>query len=352
MFSTEFYIEKVPVGNKQPPFIVAELSGNHRGSLENALNLVEAAKSAGAHAVKIQSYTPDSITLNVKEGNFIISDSKSLWKGRTLYDLYQEAYTPFEWHKPIFDKCKNLGLIGFSTPFDEKAVDFLEELNVPCYKIASLEIVDLPLIRKVASTGKPLMISTGASTLSEIGNAVEAAKSNGCKALILLKCTSTYPALSSDSNLRTIPHLKDCFKTLVGISDHTLGNGAAIASIALGGCVIEKHLTLSRSHGGVDSPFSLEPQEFALLATGAREAWEALGSVHYGVLPSEGTCLNLRPSLFFVDNLKPGTIIEYVHIRSVRPAGGLPPDLIEGVIGLKLTKEVKYGTPVTWNVFK
>lgn len=345
-------IGKHKIGPHHPPFIVAEMSGNHNGSLERALKLVEEAKKAGVHAIKLQTYTPDTITLDVREEEFLIKDPKSLWKGRNLYDLYQEAHTPWKWHKPIFERCKKLGLVAFSTPFDETAVDFLEDLKVPCYKIGSLEIVDLPLIRKAASTGKPLIMSVGAANLAEIGEGVAAAREAGCKDIVLLKCCKVYPATPADSHLRTIPHLANCFNTLVGISDHTLSLGVPIASIALGGCLIEKHYTMSRAEGGVDSAFSLEPQEFKVLVEESKNAWEALGRIQYDPLESEKLEITFRPSLYFVEAIPAGETVKPHHIRSVRPGKGLPPKEIDNVIGLKLKKAVKKGTPVSWKLFK
>jgi pseudaminic acid synthase len=340
------------IGANHPPFIIAEMSGNHHGSLDRALELVKEAKTAGVHAIKLQTYTADTITLNSKEGEFLITDPTSLWKGRNLYDLYEEAHLPWEWHRPIFDYCRELGLLVFSTPFDETAIDFLEELGAPCYKIASLEIVDHPLIQKAAKTGKPLIISTGASTLTEIGEAVEVAHEAGCRELILLKCTSSYPASPKDSHLRTIPHLSDAFKVWVGLSDHTLGIGVPLASIALGACVIEKHLTLSREENGVDDAFSLEPHEFKELVQESKKAWEALGHIQYAPLSSEKVSFSHRPSLYFVQDLQAGETIRRDHIRSVRPGNGLPPKEITKVIGLKVRHPVKKGTPVNWDLLK
>lgn len=348
----EIVIGKHRVGLNTLPMIIAEMSGNHHQSLDEALKLVEAAKSAGVHAIKLQTYTPDTITLDIRDREFYIADENSLWKGRSLYDLYQEAHLPWEWHQPIFDYCKKLGLTCFSTPFDESAVDFLEELGSPCYKIASLEIVDLPLIRKAAATGKPLIISTGASTLAEIGEAVEAAKEAGCKDLILLRCTSAYPAMPEDAHLRTLPHLSSGFGTLVGLSDHTTGIGVALASIALGACLIEKHMTLSRTSGGVDDAFSLEPEEFKMLVTESERAWKSLGRIHYGALSSEGVTLSHRPSLYFVCDLAKGEIVCAHHVRSVRPGKGLPPKELGNIMGLPIVKDVKMGTPVSWDLFK
>jgi pseudaminic acid synthase len=350
--SSEITIGSRKIGPKHPPFIVAEISGNHNGSLENAFKLVDEAKKAGVHAIKLQTYTPDTITLDVREGEFLVSHPKSLWKGRNLYDLYQEAHTPWDWHKPIFDRCKKLGLIAFSTPFDETAVDFLEELNVPCYKIGSLEIVDLPLIKKAAQTGKPMIISIGAATLAETGEAVEVARQAGCKNLILLKCNKVYPAQPIDSHINTLPHLAACFNTLVGISDHTLSLGVAIASVALGSCLIEKHFTFSRAAGGVDSAFSLEPAEFKTLVEESKNAWEALGKIQYDPLESEKPEIAFRPSLYFVEDIAAGEVVQSHHVRSVRPGKGLPPKEFDHVIGLKLLMSVKKGTPVSWEVFK
>lgn len=348
----EVTIGPYKIGKNHPPFIIAELSGNHNGSLERALKTVEAAKKAGVHAIKLQTYTADTITLNVQTKGFVIHNKKSLWYGRNLYDLYQEAHTPWEWHKKIFAHARKLGLIVFSSPFDETAIDFLEKLNAPCYKIASPEIVDLPLIKRAAATKKPLIISTGASTLKEIKEAVAAAKGAGCKQLILLKCTCAYPTEPKESNLRTLQDLEKKFHAPVGLSDHTISLGVPIASIALGACVIEKHLTLSRTDGGVDSAFSLEPQEFKILVEETKKAWEALGKVNYGPLKSEKTTLSHRPSLFFIRDLKAGEKIGPDDIKSVRPGLGLPPKEIDAIYGLKLISNVKMGTPVSWKHFK
>lgn len=348
----EITIGSYKIGPNHPPFVVAEISGNHNGSLERALQLVDAAKEAGVHAIKLQTYTPDTITLDIKEGEFLISDPKSLWKGRNLYELYQEAHTPWEWHKPIFKYARKLGLAAFSTPFDETAVDFLEDLDVPCYKIGSLEIVDLPLIKKAAETGKPLIISVGAATLAETGEAVAAARDAGCKDLILLKCPKAYPAQPTDCNLLTLPYLASCFNTLVGISDHTLSLGVAVASVALGGCLVEKHFTFSRDEGGVDSAFSLEPKEFKELVEETKNAWQALGKIQFDPLPSELLELTFRPSLYFVEDLSANEIVQPHHIRSVRPGKGLSPKEIDNVIGLRLQKAVRKGTPVHWDLFK
>lgn len=347
----EITIAHRKIGPKHPPFIVAEISANHNQSLERALQLVDAAKSSGAHAIKLQTYTPDTMTLNIKDGNFLINNPKSLWNNRTLYDLYEEAHTPWDWHKEIFKRAKDHKLIAFSTPFDGSSVDFLESLNVPCYKIASLEIIDLALIHKTASTGKPLIISTGNATLKEIDEAVSTARNAGCKDLILLKCTCTYPAPPSDSHLRTLPHLASSYDVCVGLSDHTPGIGVGIASIAFGCCLIEKHFTLSRSDGGLDAAFSLEPNELKSLVNESYVAWQALGEVHYGPTESEKTCYTLRRSLYFIKDLQVNEIITAEHVKAIRPGGGLPPKEIDNIIGLRVAKAVKRGDPVIWESF-
>ncbi|HEV8052730.1 MAG TPA: pseudaminic acid synthase [Parachlamydiaceae bacterium] len=347
----EIILGPYTIGPHHPPFVIAELSGNHNGSLDKAKELILFAKNAGVHAVKLQTYTADTITLDIHSSEFQIDEPSSLWKGKNLYQLYQEAHTPWEWHAPLFEYAKEIGIIIFSSPFDESAVDFLEKLDVPCYKVASPEIVDLPLIAKMAATGKPLIISTGGASITEIVDAVEAAKKSGCKSIVLLKCTMSYPANPKDINLRTLPSLADKFGTLVGLSDHTLGIGVAVASVALGCCVIEKHLTKARSEGGVDSAFSMEPDEFKLLVEESLRAWQALGKVQYGPLPSEMTAYSHRPSLYFVEDISAGTKIEEHHVRSVRPGKGLPPKEIDRIIGMEVKKAIKKGTPVSWDVF-
>lgn len=342
------------IGVNHPPFLIAELSGNHNKSLERAFELIHVAKEAGADAIKLQTYTADTITWPSTEEPFQIREPSSLWNGRSLYDLYQEASLPWEWHQSLFDLCAKLGIICFSTPFDESAVDFLEGLTTapPCYKIASPEIVDLPLIRRVAATGKPLIMSTGAATFNEVAEAVACARLAGCIDLILLKCTAAYPSQPSDSNLHTIPHLATAFHTVVGLSDHTLGTAVSVASVALGCCMIEKHLTLRRSDGGVDSAFSMEPAEFKLLAADINIAWQALGPTHYGPLPSERVAHSHRPSLFFIEDLQAGHIVREENLRTLRPALGLPPRDLEAVVGLRLAHCVEKGTPVSWRHFK
>lgn len=347
---SKIQIDNITICQDTPPFIIAEMSGNHNQSLERALEIVTAAAQAGAHALKIQTYTADTMTLDVDEGEFFIADKNSLWREKSLYNLYQEAYTPWEWHKPIFDLAKQLGMIAFSTPFDETAVDFLEDLEVPVYKIASFENTDIPLIRKVAATGKPLLISTGMATVAEIDESVRAARDAGCKDLILLKCTSTYPASPEDSHLRTLPHLRDLFECEVGLSDHTEGIGAAVAGIALGATVIEKHFTLCRVDGGVDSAFSMEPGEFAQLVEESKRAWQAIGWIKYGVGQREKASLVFRRSLYVTEDLEAGDILTQKNLRSIRPGHGLPPKYMDALLGKKVKSSVKRGTPMSWDL--
>lgn len=343
-------IQNYKIGINHPPFIIAEMSGNHNQSLERALAIVTAAKEAGAHAIKLQTYTADTLTIDCDREEFCIRDEKSLWKGETLYSLYQKAYTPWHWHKPIFEHARNIGIIPFSTPFDESAVDFLEELGNPCYKIASFENIDLPLIKKVASTGKPLIISTGMADLAELAETVETARSAGCRELILLKCTSSYPAEPTDSNLQTIPHLGQMFGCEVGLSDHTLGIGVALASIALGATVVEKHFTLSRNEGGVDAAFSIEPDEMAALVAESKGAWQALGGVSYGPTEAEKRSLQFRRSLYIAKDMRKGERLTVENLRSIRPGFGLKPKYYELCLGKKIVKDVSKGTPLTWDL--
>lgn len=338
------------VGAAHQPFIIAEMSGNHNHSLERALALVESAAKTGAQAFKLQTYTADSMTIDLCEGEFYISDVESPWFGESLYSLYQKAYTPWEWHEPIFQRCRKLGLTPFSTPFDADAVDFLEELDVPCYKIASFESIDLQLIRKVASTGKPMIISTGMATVAELDETVNAAKSAGCNDLILLKCTSSYPASPTNSNTRTIPHLKNLFDVQVGLSDHTLGVGAAVAAIALGATVVEKHFTLSRADGGVDAAFSMEPAEMAQLVTEAGRAWQSLGKVHYGPVESEESSMIFRRSLYIVEPVKRGEAFSLKNVKAIRPGYGLSPKYLDIVVGATAREDIPRGTPVSWDL--
>lgn len=338
------------IGQNQPPFIIAEMSGNHNQSLERALEIVDAAAGAGAHALKIQTYTAETMTLDMEGEGFSITDSGSLWKGTTLHKLYQEAYTPWEWHEPIFDRCRRRGIIGFSTPFDHTAVDFLESLDVPAYKIASFENADLPLIRKAASTGKPMIISTGMATLAELDETIRAAREAGCRDLILLKCTSSYPATPEESHLRTLPHMRDLFGVEVGISDHTLGIGVPVAAIALGATVIEKHFTLSRSDGGVDAAFSLEPGEMKRLVAESLRGWQALGEIRYGRTAGEKKSLQFRRSLYVTEDMKAGDTFTPENLRAIRPGYGLPPKYFEAFIGKRIKKDVRKGTPISWDL--
>ncbi|WP_448524545.1 pseudaminic acid synthase [Parathermosynechococcus lividus] len=333
------------------PFIIAELSGNHNQSLDRALEIIASVAQSGAHALKIQTYTADTMTIKSAKEGFQITDQASLWKNQSLYDLYQRAYTPWEWHQPIFERAKELGLIAFSTPFDLTAVDFLEKLNCPIYKIASFENADLALIKRVAETGKPVIMSTGMATLAELDEAVRTIRSTGNNQIVLLKCTSTYPADPTDSNLRTIPHLKDLFGCEVGLSDHTLGIGVAVAAVALGATVIEKHFTLSRADGGVDAAFSMEPHEMKLLVEETRRAYQALGHVHYGPTEAEKKSLVYRRSLYFVKDMLPGEEITPEAIRSIRPGYGLPPKYYEVLLGKRVKMAIERGTPVSWDVF-
>lgn len=334
------------IGQTHPPFVIAEMSGNHNQSLERALAIVKAAAQAGAHAIKLQTYTADTMTLDVRGGSFEIKDKNSLWAGKNLHDLYKQAYTPWEWHAPIMEYANKLGLICFSSPFDETAVDFLEELNAPAYKIASFENNHLPLIHKAAATGKPIIISTGMANLSELELAVQTARDAGCTQLILLKCTSTYPATPENTNIRTIPHLRDLFKAQVGLSDHTMGLGVAIASVAMGATVIEKHFTLARADGGVDSAFSMEPQELAALVAETKRAWQALGSVQYGISESEKNSTIFRRSIYVSQNIKAGDKFSNQNLRIVRPGDGAPPSLLKNLIGKKANKEFTEGSPL------
>lgn len=338
------------IGEKHPPFIVAEISGNHNQSLERALQIVEAAARAGAHAIKLQTYTADTMTLDLNQGDFFIEDKASPWQGRSLYDLYKEAYTPWEWHEPIFKRCWELGIVAFSTPFDETAVDFLETLDVPCYKIASFELTDFPLIRKVAATGKPVIISTGMASVAEIDETVRLAREAGCKDLILLKCTSSYPASPQDSNLLTIPHMQKLFNYPIGLSDHTMGIGAAVAAIALGACFIEKHFTLSRADGGVDSAFSMEPEEMRQLVIETERAWQALGQISYSPGEQESKSLKFRRSLYIAQDMAVGEILTPENLRIVRPGYGLEPKYYEVLLGKKINRAVKKGTPLSWDL--
>lgn len=338
------------VGTGHAPFIIAEMSGNHNQSLDRALEIVEAAAKTGAHALKIQTYTPDTMTLDLDENEFHISDPGSLWAGSSLYKLYGEAYTPWEWHKPIFDRARELGIVVFSTPFDDTAVDLLESLDVPCYKIASFENTDLPLIRRVAATGKPLIISTGMASVAELDETVRAAREAGCNDLILLKCTSTYPSTPENTNLLTIPHMRELFSCEVGLSDHTMGIGVSVASVALGATVIEKHFTLSRADGGVDSAFSMESAEMAALVVESERAAQALGMISYGPTEKEKKSLVFRRSLYVTKDMKAGEIFTKENMRAIRPGLGLPTKYYDLMLGKKIACDSKKGTPVSWRL--
>lgn len=346
--TTGFRIGSHPVGIAHRPFIIAEMSGNHNQSLERALEIVEAAASAGAHAIKLQTYTPDTITLDVREGEFVIADEQSLWKGKNLYDLYKQAFTPWEWHAPIMRRAKELGIVCFSSPFDDSAVEFLETLAVPAYKIASFEIVHLPLIRKAAATGKPLIISTGMATIGEIDDAVSTARSAGCRELVLLKCTSTYPATPENSNVLTIPHLRTQFSCEVGLSDHTMGVGVAVAAVAHGASVVEKHFTLNRADGGVDSSFSLEPAELRALVVETERAWQSLGRVMVGPTQAENASRGFRRSIYVAKDVKTGDLLTEANLRCVRPGMGLPPKYFDMLLGRRVNQDIKRGTPMKW----
>jgi pseudaminic acid synthase len=339
------------IDQNHPPFVIAEMSGNHNQSLERALEIVEAAAKSGVHGLKLQTYTPDTMTIDLDEREFHIADARSLWFGTSLYKLYQQAHTPWEWHKPIFERARALGLIPFSTPFDETAVDFLETLEAPCYKIASFENTDLPLIRKAAATGKPLIISTGMATVAELDEAVRAAREAGCRDLVLLKCTSTYPSTPENSNIRTIPHMRGLFGCEMGLSDHTMGTGVAVAAVALGATMIEKHFTLRRADGGVDSAFSMEPEEMTQLVLETQRAWLAIGSVSYGPVESEKVSIQFRRSLYIVKDLKAGDVLTQDNVRAIRPGRGLPTKYLQDVLGRAVKRDVKRGTAVAWDLF-
>lgn len=345
-----FEISDYKIGLRYKPYIIAELSGNHNQSLERALEIAEAAAKSGAHALKLQTYTADTMTLDVADGDFYIDDEKSLWKGTSLYDLYKMASTPWEWHKPIMERANELGMVCFSTPFDESSVDFLESLNVPAYKIASFENADIPLIKKVASTGKPMIVSTGMATLAELDETVKTIRKAGCEDFVLLKCTSTYPASPENSNVLTIPHMRELFNCEVGLSDHTMGVGAAVAAVAHGATVIEKHFTLSRADGGVDSAFSLEPEEMKQVAIETERAWQSLGSVTYGPTEAEKLSLKFRRSLYIAMDMKAGEKLTPENLRIVRPGMGLEPKYYEKLLGRKVNADVKKGTALNWDI--
>lgn len=350
MTSEKFKISNLNIGEQNPPLIIAELSGNHNQSLDRALKIIEAAAEAGAGAVKLQTYTADTLTLDLKTEEFLIRDEDNLWHGNSLYQLYQKAHTPLEWHDKLYRRCREIGIVCFSTPFDETAVDFLVQLDTPCYKIASFENNHLPLLKKVANTGKPVILSTGMATLAELDLAVRTLRENGCNEMVLLKCTSTYPADPADSNLITIEHMQKLFNCPVGLSDHTLGIGVAVASVALGAVAIEKHFTLSRADGGVDAAFSLEPAEMKQLVEESYRAWQGLGKIAYGPTEKEKGSLKFRRSIYITEDMEDGDILKNSNIRVIRPAYGLAPSYYDFVLGMKVKRAVNKGTPLSWDL--
>ena len=350
MSARSFKIGSRDIGVDHAPFIIAEMSGNHNQSLDRALEIVEAAAKTGAHALKLQTYTADTMTIDAPQAEFSIRDKKSLWNDEKLYDLYKKAYTPWEWHEPIMKHAAKLGMLCFSTPFDDTAVDFLEDLKVPCHKIASFENTDLNLVRKVAKTGKPLIISTGMASIAELDETVRAAREAGARDLVLLKCTSTYPATPENTNLRTIPHLRDLFGCEVGLSDHTMGVGASVAAVAFGATVIEKHFTLRRADGGVDSTFSMEPEEMAALVVETERARLALGGIAYGCTAAERPSLQFRRSIYVVKDIAAGEVLTRENIRCIRPGLGLAPKHFDLVLGRPARKAAVRGTPLSWDL--
>lgn len=342
-------LENFKIGRQFPPFVVAELSGNHGQSLEIALKIIDAAAAAGVNAVKLQTYTADTLTIKSDRPDFRIGDSFDQWKNQTLHDLYNKAYTPWEWHEELLKRCKEKNIIGFSTPFDSSAVDFLEKFDVPLYKIASFESNDLELVRKVASTGKPVIISTGLSTIADLHDTVKAARDAGCEQLVLLKCTSAYPASTSGSNLLTLPHMRELFDCEVGISDHTLGIGASITSVALGGVMIEKHLKLDESQEGVDAAFSMTPEQMQLLVQESKAAWQSLGRVFYGISAQEKESQKFRRSLYFVKNIKKGEEFTRENLRCIRPGFGLAPKYLDKLLGHTAKSDIEAGTAAAWD---
>jgi N-acetylneuraminate synthase len=340
------------IGQGHAPFIIAEMSGNHNQSLDRAIEIIDRAAATGAHAVKLQTYTADTMTIDHDQGEFFISDKSSLWSGTSLYKLYEEAHTPWEWQKQLFERARQHGMICLSTPFDFTAVDFLESVDAPCYKIASFENTDLPLIRRIAATGKPIIISTGMATIAEIDETVRAAREAGCNDLVLLKCTSTYPSTPENTNLLTIPHMRELFGCEIGLSDHTMGIGVSVASVALGAAVIEKHFTLRRADGGVDSAFSMEPEEMAQLVVETERAWQALGRIEYGPLEAERTSLQFRRSLYIVRDVPPGGKLTRENVRAIRPGFGLPTKYLDVILGRTVRQGAKRGTALTWDIFR
>jgi len=347
---SQFQIADRPIGQGHPCYIIAEMSANHGGSLEHALRVLEAAKECGADAIKIQTYTADTMTIPCDKPMFRVGSGSALWTGRDLHSLYQEAYTPWEWQPRLKQAADDLGIPLFSTPFDATSVDFLETMNVPAYKIASFEVPDLALIRKVAALGKPMIMSTGMATLGEIHDAVETIHATGNHQLALLKCTSAYPADPRDMNLRTIPHLGEAFGVVAGLSDHTMGSAIPVAAVALGACIIEKHFCLSRSEGGPDSAFSMEPEDLRQLVRDVRNAEKALGTVNYGVFGKEADSRNYRRSLFVVEDVKAGELLTEKNVRSIRPGYGLAPKHLPEVLGRRASRNIERGTPMGWEL--
>lgn len=347
-----FKIQDTIISPDHKPFVIAEMSGNHNQSLERAFEIVDAAAEAGAHALKLQTYTADTITFNGTSDEFVIKDQNSLWKNQNLHKLYQMAYTPWEWHKPIFDRAKAHGMLAFSSPFDTTAVDFLESLDVPCYKIASFENTDHILLKKVAQTGKPVIMSTGVASIADIQESVAVLRKYGCKDLVLLKCTSTYPATPESTNLLTIPHMKELFDCQIGLSDHTMGIGAGIAAVALGARVLEKHFTLRRADGGVDSSFSLEPEELKNLVVESERAFLAMGKVNYILSEKEQKSLQYKRSLYVVESMKAGEVFSEKNVRSIRPSNGLHTRYYDEVLGKTATQDIEAGTALSWELVK
>jgi len=348
---SSFQIGGFHIGSGYPPLVVAEMSGNHNQSIEKALEIVEKVAVSGVHAIKLQTYTADTLTIDKKDGDFYLDNNNSLWHGMSMYELYQLAHTPWDWHQQIFDRCKELDLLCFSSPFDDTAVDFLETLNCPCYKIGSTENTDYALLKKVAKTGKPVIISTGMATVEELGKIVSVVKESGCKDLILLKCTAAYPASPTEANLLTIQHMKDMLGCHVGLSDHTLGMGVAVASVALGAVMVEKHFTISRQDGGVDSAFSMEPDEFTQMVDEIKVAWEAKGVISYGPTDAEDSNISRR-SLYIVKDMSKGEKLTKQNVRSIRPGYGLAVENIDTILGMRVTSDVKRGTRLSWDLVK
>ncbi|MBA2919755.1 pseudaminic acid synthase [Sphingomonas sp. MAH-20] len=343
-------IQEREIDRRARPYLIAEMSGNHNQSIERAFAILDAAAEAGADAIKLQTYTADTMTLNTTAPGFLIEDPNSLWAGRQLYSLYDEAHTPWDWHKPLIERASRHGMHCFSTPFDESAVDFLEELEVPAYKIASFEITDLPLIQKVAQTGKPMIMSTGMATMAEIDEAVRTARAAGNDRIVLLKCTSTYPASPENTNISTIPNMREAFGVEVGLSDHTTGCGVAVAAVSLGAVMIEKHFTLRRADGGVDSSFSMEPEEFRLMREETERAWQALGTVSYGCTEAEKNSLVFRRSLYIAQDVEAGDTLTPDNLRIIRPGFGLPPKFYGELLGKRVKQPLTAGTPVSWDM--